>query len=60
MMVRVVMLLAIVSAAASVPAAAEIGDDGGRLAIGQGVNHAGHGHGATKRKHRLKVCTRNG
>ena len=59
MMVRVIMFSAIVLAAASVPAAAETGDDGGRLVIGQGI-HAGHGHGAMKRKQRPKVCTRNG
>jgi hypothetical protein len=37
-MVRVVLFSAILLAAASVPAAAEIGDDGGRLVIGQGAN----------------------
>ena len=36
MMVRVIMFSAIILAAASVPAAAETGDDGGRLVIGQG------------------------
>ena len=38
MMVRVVMLLTYFLAAASVPTAAETGDDGGRLVIGQGAN----------------------
>ena len=38
MMIRVVMFSAIFFAAASVPAAAETGDNGGRLVIGQGAN----------------------
>ena len=38
MMGRVVMLLTFFLAAASVPTAAETGDDGGRLVIGQGAN----------------------
>jgi hypothetical protein len=38
MMVRVVMFSAIFLAAASVLAAAETRDDGGRLGIGQGAN----------------------
>ena len=38
MMIRVVMFSAILFAAASVSAAAETGDDGGRLVIGQGAN----------------------
>ena len=37
-MVRVVLFSAILLAAASVPAAAEIGDDGRRLVIGQSAN----------------------
>jgi hypothetical protein len=60
MMVRVAMFSAFLLAAASVPTAAETGDDGGRLVVGQGANHAGHGHGATRRKQQPKVCTRNG
>ena len=38
MMVRFVMFSAIFLAVASVPAAAETGDDAGRLVIGQGAN----------------------
>src|SRR3977135_3947117 len=38
MMVRAVMFSPIVLGAASVPAAAETGDEGGRLVIGQGAN----------------------
>jgi hypothetical protein len=37
-MVRIVLFSAIFLAAASVPAATETGDDGGRLVIGQGAN----------------------
>ena len=59
MIVRVVMLSAIFLAGASASATAEI-SDGGRLGIGQGANYAGRGRAAKKRKHRLKVCTRNG
>jgi hypothetical protein len=40
-MVRVVMFSAIFLAAASVPAAAETRNDGGRLGIGQGANVLG-------------------
>ena len=54
MMVRVVMFLAMFLAVASAPAAAETGDDGGRLAIGQGVNSCW----AWTRSHEAKAATR--
>ena len=53
MMVRVVMFSAIFFAAASVPVAAETGDDGGRLVIGQGANSCW----AWTRSHEAKAAT---
>jgi hypothetical protein len=53
MMFRVVMFSAIVLAAASVPAAAETGDDAGRLVIGQGANSCW----AWTRSHGAKAAT---
>jgi hypothetical protein len=53
MMVRVIMFSAIILAAASVPAAAETGDDGGRLVIGQGANSCW----AWTRSHEAKAAT---
>jgi len=53
MMVRVIMFSAIFLAAASVPAAAETGDDGGRLVIGQGANSCW----AWTRSHAAKAAT---
>ena len=53
MMIRVVMFSAIFFAAASVPAAAETGDDGGRLVIGQGANSCW----AWTRSHEAKAAT---
>src|SRR5882762_6255575 len=53
MMVRVIMFSAIFLAAASVPAAAETGDDGGRLVIGQGANSCW----AWTRSHEAKAAT---
>jgi hypothetical protein len=53
MMVRAVMFSAIFLAAASVPAAAETGDDGGRLVIGQGANSCW----AWTRSHEAKAAT---
>jgi hypothetical protein len=52
-MVRAVMFSAIFLAAASVPAAAETGDDGGRLVIGQGANSCW----AWTRSHEAKAAT---
>jgi hypothetical protein len=53
MMVRVVMFSAIFLAAASVPAAAETRDNGGRLGIGQGANSCW----AWTRSHEAKAAT---
>jgi hypothetical protein len=53
MMIRVVMFSAILFAAASVSAAAETGDDGGRLVIGQGANSCW----AWTRSHEGKAAT---
>jgi hypothetical protein len=53
MMIRVVMFSAILFAAASVSAAAETGDDGGRLVIGQGANSCW----AWTRSHEAKAAT---
>ena len=53
MMIRVVMFSAIFFAAASVPAAAETGDDGGRLVIEQGANSCC----AWTRSHEAKAAT---
>src|SRR4030088_2782912 len=53
MMERAVMFSAIFLAAASVPAAAETGDDGGRLVIGQGANSCW----AWTRSHEAKAAT---
>lgn len=53
MMVRVVMFSAFFLAAASVPAAAETRDDGGRLGIGQGANSCW----AWTRSHEAKAAT---
>src|SRR5258707_14061097 len=53
MMIRVVMFSAIFFAAASVPAAAETGNDGGRLGIGQGANSCW----AWTRSHEAKAAT---
>ena len=53
MMIRVVMFSAIFFAAASVPTAAETGDDGGRLVIGQGANSCW----AWTRSHEAKTAT---
>ena len=53
MMIRVVMFSAIFFAAASVPAAAETGNDGGRLVIGQGANSCW----AWTRSHEAKAAT---
>ena len=53
MMFRVIMFSAIILAAASVPAAAETGDDGGRLVIGQGANSCW----AWTRSHEAKAAT---
>jgi hypothetical protein len=52
-MVRVVMFSAIFLAAASVPAAAETRDDGGRLGVGQGANSCW----AWTRSHEAKAAT---
>ena len=53
MMVQVVMFSAFFLAAASVPAAAETRDDGGRLGIGQGANSCW----AWTRSHEAKAAT---
>ncbi len=53
MMIRVIMFSAILFAAASVPAAAETGDDGGQLVIGQGANSCW----AWTRSHEGKAAT---
>ena len=52
-MVRVVIFSAMLLAVASVPAAAETGDDGGRLVIGQGANSCW----AWTRSHEAKAAT---
>ena len=55
MMVRVVMFTVFFLLAASVPAAAETRDDGGRLGIGQGANSCW----AWTRSHRAKAATQD-
>jgi hypothetical protein len=60
MMVRVVMFTVFFLLAASVPAAAETRDDGGRLGLDKVPTRAGRGRGATERKQRPKICTHNG
>ena len=60
MMIRVVMFSAIFFAAASVPAAAERGDDGGRLVIGQGANSCWAWTRSHEAKAATQACTRNG
>ena len=54
-MVRVVMFTVFFLLAASVPAAAETRDDGGRLGIGQGANSCW----AWTRSHRAKAATQD-